>query len=729
MQRFYGLRQRLRNFRKLSKPRQIFIILGLLAIVLIVVAVITTIVFAATLSSKDRIMNRNKTGVSLLDRDGKVFYEFNNAHSDTYVPLSQISEITQKSLISSEDKDFYQHAGFSIPGILNAVWQNVKPGGLDSGGSTITQQLVKMALLTNDRNFFRKYQELILSIEIERRYSKAEILEMYLNSAYFGEGAFGIEDAAKAYFNKSAKDLNLAEASTLIGILPAPSAYSPLSGNPQYTKDRQAYVLRRLVDDKVATQAEADAAKAQVLAYQPQKSDVNIKAPHFALMVKDELEKKYGEETIARSGYKVQTTLNSDWQDRAERIVAQQVDRLAKSNVSNGSVVIVDPKTGQINALVGSKDWFNNQFGKLNIATAGRQPGSSFKPLVYATGIEEKSMNAATIFEDKLTNFGGYTPYNYDRKFRGNVTLRRALANSLNIPAVLAMQKAGVGDVIDTAKSLGITTLTQSPQTYGLPLALGSGQAKLTEMTNAYATFANGGVRNDLQTIISITNKEGSQVYKAQTTTHNAISAQTSFIISSILSDNSTRSEVFGSSLNLSRGRIAAVKTGTTEDYRDAWTIGYTPSLAIGVWIGNNDNTPMSAVAGSSGSGPIWKQLMQEIFGTNPIEKFQQPSGIVSQPICHGTGAIADNPGSNTYNEFFRASALPTDHCNTKAKEEPQEEQKPPEEEEQTPQQNDDSTSNDNDNTNETNPDNGNNDGNEDDNNGNGGTLPLPTNP
>lgn len=669
----------------MSRKKQILLVSGVVLGSLLIIAIITTIIFASTLSSKESIMNRNKTGVTLLDRDGNVFYEFYNAHSDTYVPLSEIGEPAKEAVIAAEDKDFYKHPGFSIPGILNAVWDNLTPGGSDGGGSTLTQQLVKSALLTTDRNFLRKYQELVLSIEIERRYSKDEILEMYLNSAYFGEGSFGIEDAAKAYFGKSAKDLNYAEASMLAGVLPAPSAYSPITGDPEKAEVRQDYVLGRMQEDGYLTEAEADEALAQELKYSDVKSDTNTKAPHFALMVKEELEERYGEETIARSGYKVTTTLKLDWQDKAQAAVAAQVDRLAASDVSNGSLIAIDPKNGEVNALVGSKDWNNETFGKVNMATATRQPGSSFKPIVYGTGIEQRDFTAATIWEDKLTDFGGgYEPRNYNGRFNGNVTTRFALANSLNIPAVAAMRDTGIATVIEQAKALGITTLTESPEHYGLPLALGSGQSRLSELTNAYAAFANNGKQYDIQTILRINDKNDKEIYKSAPTSKNAISEQTSFIISSMLSDNSARATTFGNSLTLSGGRPAAVKTGTTEDYRDALTIGYTPSLAVGVWIGNNDNAPMSSIAGSSGSAPIWRQFMQEALANAPIEQFNQPSGIVSLQICRGTGAIADNGGTNTYTEYFRANAIPTERCN--ATPEPEEEAKP-EEEETTPQE------------------------------------------
>jgi len=670
----------LAGYRQLPLWKKIFVVAWPTALLLIFIAVVTTISFAGALGSKEALMNKNSTGVSLLDRTGKVFYEFNNAHTDSYVQLKDISDSAKKAVISSEDKNFYKHQGFSVPGIANAIYQNVVRAGGGGGGSTLTQQLVKNALLSQERSIFRKYQELILSIEVERRYSKDEILEMYLNSVYFGEGTFGIEDAAKTYFGKSAKDLDTAEASMLIGLLPAPSVYSPISGDPVKAKQRQKYVLGRMHEDGNLTAEQVTAAYDKQLAYADPKQNDTPDAPHFALMVKAWLEDKYGEEKVARSGYKVTTTLDLSMQSKAETAVKQQVNRLATSKVTNGSAVVIDPKSGEVLALVGSADWNNQTNGKVNMATATRQPGSSFKPFVYGTGIQDRELTAATIFSDTAKDFGGgYKPRDYDGRYRGDVTLRRALSNSLNIPAVEAMQKVGINNVIQNAKKAGLTTLDKTADTYGLPLALGSGQARLTEMTNAYAAFANAGKKSDMQLVMSIVNKNKEKIYQEKVTTSQVWSEGTAYIISSILSDNAARSETFGSSLTVSNSRPVAVKTGTTEDYRDAWTIGYTPSLAIGVWIGNNDNSPMSAVAGSSGSGPIWLSLMRQILGSSPVEKFNQPSTVTSRDVCKSDGALAQSKGDNTYTEYFLTGTLPTATCNA-PKQETKEEEKKPEE-------------------------------------------------
>lgn len=653
------------KFSRLSRKRKVILVGWTGLSTLVVIGLFTTVYFANSLGSKQRIMNRNDTGVTLLDQSGTPFYRLYNARTDTYVPLSAISQIAQKAAIASEDKNFYKEPGFSPAGIVNALWQNIKPGGLKNGGSTITQQLVKNSLLTQNRSIVRKYQELVLSVEIERRYSKDEILEMYLNSVYFGEGSFGIEDAAQTYFGVPAKDLDTAQSTMLIGLLPAPSAYSPISGSAIKAKSRQTYVLGRMEKDGSITGQQEEAAIAEPLSYVPKKAVEDLKAPDFALMVRDELVKKYGEENVARSGYRVTTSLNMDWQTAAQQDVQLQINRLSRSSVSNGSAVVINPKTGEIQALVGSVDYNNPQFGKVNMAITTRQPGSSFKPFVYSEGIEEGKFSAASLWNDHLTDFGGgYEPKNYDLRYHGEVTTRRALANSFNIPAVAALQKVGINSVIDNATKLGLTTLDKKND-YGLPFALGTAQARLTEMTSAYGVFANNGERNIPTTITSITDKNNHQIFKHTPQNKQVISAQTSYIMSSMLSDNTARAETFGSSLTLTNKRPAAVKTGTTENYKDAWTIGYTPNAVVGVWIGNNDNTPMNSVAGSLGAAPIWKNILQYVSSNKPVEQFTQPGGLTIRSICRADGALADTSGSNTMTEYFIPGTLPTTHCNS----------------------------------------------------------------
>ncbi len=623
-------------------------------------SIFTYLYFAKDLSSKESIMNRNNTGIILTDRNDEPFFTFYSARKKTFIPLSEIPDSVVGAVIAAEDKSFYSHSGFSMQGILRAVFRNVSEQDLVAGGSTITQQLVKNSLLTPRRDFLRKFQEVVLAQEIERRYSKDEILEMYLNSVYFGNGSFGIEEAAERYFGKSASELSIAESALLAGVLPAPSLYSPLDGNEQAAKKRQEYVLSQMVKEKLITENEKEAAINQQLSYAKDDDNLNSIAPHFAVMVRDELIKKYGEENIIRSGYKVKTTIDLDMQRFAERVVGEEVEKLAANNVSNGAAVVIDPQTGEVLSLVGSRNWFDKKFGKVNVATQLRQPGSSFKPLVYAIAMEEQKITPATVLHDKPTTFGqNYKPRNYDNNFRGNVLVRRALANSLNVPAVEIMTMLEMDDVLQRVKEFGITTL-RDPVNYGPSLALGAGEVKLTELTQVYAMFANEGRRNDVTTIKSIEDKSGKSIYKYTPKNEQVLSSQVSFLISSILSDVNARQEVFGSTLNISR--VAAVKTGTTENYKDALTIGYTPQLAVGVWVGNNDGEPMDQIAGSLGAAPIWKRLMEEFHNGKPELAFKQPENIIARSVCSHSGLLArsDNSGST---EYFLAGTQPTRRC------------------------------------------------------------------
>ncbi len=617
--------------------RDLLAALTAIVIVITFIPVFTYMYFAKDLKTPDGIMNKNDAGVVLLDRNQKPFFTFYQARNRTYVPLNQIPKSMQQAIIAAEDREFYTNPGFSIKGIAGAMIANLKYKEFAYGGSTITQQLVKNSLLTSKKDFLRKYQEIILAQEIERRYGKDKILEMYLNSVYFGEGSFGIEEASQTYFGKPAKDLNLNESSILAGLVQSPSKYSPLNGDFNLTKKRQTFVLEQMVEQKYITEDQKNQALKQVLVFKSTPNLVNSIAPHFALMVKQQLIDKYGEEKIARSGFKVTTTLDLDWQKFAEKIVANQVIALAPNQVSNGAAVVEDPKTGEIRALVGSKDWFNDKYGKVNVAISNRQPGSSFKPLVYTAAFEKNIITPGTTLLDvpttyKIKGSPDYVPQNYDRKFRGPVTPRRALANSYNLPAVEVMNKLGVPGALEFAQRLGLSTLNDSER-YGISLVLGAGEVKLLEMTNAYSVFANSGIKYTPTLITKIDNKRKETVYQYIPKGEKVLQPEYAFIISDILSDNKARQEVFGNALTISR--TAAVKTGTTNEYKDAWTIGYTPSLAIGVWVGNNDGKPMDQIAGSLGAAPIWKQLMEQFLKGTPVEKFEKPAGVVSKAICN----------------------------------------------------------------------------------------------
>lgn len=642
--------------------KDLFLAFAAVLFLLTFIPIFTYYVFAKDLVSEKVIMNHNDSGVVLLDRYGNPFFTFYQAKHKDPVSLPEISINAQKAVIAIEDKDFYRHPGFSIKAIIRSFYLDVLSQNFAYGGSTITQQLVKNSLLSSNKDLLRKYQEIALAYELERRYSKNQILGMYLNSVYFGDGAFGIEEASETYFGKKASDLNLAEASMLAGLLPAPSKYSPLTGSLKEAKIRQEEVLKDMYEQGYISKVEMEQAKNQKLVFY-NGSDINTQAPHFALYVKDELIKKYGEEQIARSGYRVKTSLDLSKQVVAEEEVKNQVEKLAPNGATNGAAVVIDPKTGEILAMVGSYDWYDNKFGKQNMAISPRQPGSSFKPIYYVAAFEEGLITPATILQDVPTVFPiNYKPKDYDGRYRGPVTVRRVLSNSLNIPSVEVLQKLGIPLALEMATRLGITTLND-PSRFGLSLALGAGEVKLVEMTDAYATFANQGIYNQPTSILDIEDKNGNVIYKYKQENESIIAPQYTFLISSILSDNNSRAEEFGNTLTISRP--AAVKTGTSEDYRDAWTIGYTPSLAVGVWVGNNDNHPMDNIAGSLGAAPIWRNLMEDFLKGTSIEKFTPPSGIVYTRTCNNYGMSSKQATSSANFEYFAEGTQPTQSCIT----------------------------------------------------------------
>lgn len=646
---------------KTGKEPLIYAILGGIAL-LIIIPILTYLFFIRDLTSKENILTRKNAGILLVDRNDKPFFTFYEAKNKRIIPFEQIPEQTKEAVIAIEDREFYKHPGFSLRGITRAFFANIEEEAISQGGSTISQQLVKNTLLQQDRSIIRKYQEIFLALEVERRFTKQEILEMYLNTVYFGEGAFGIEDASFAYFGKSAADLTLAESALLAGILPAPSALSPFSGNTERAFQRQKIVLQKMRELGYITKDMEEEAAVQEITFNPVKSDLNNRAPHFALMVKQELIDTYGEQRVARSGYKVRTTIDLSWQEYAEQVVQNQVQRLSYNKVTNAATVVLNPKTGEILALVGSHDWYDEKNGKFNMVLAPRQPGSSFKPIVYARGIEDQDITAGTVLEDKAIAFSdGYKPKNYDGKFRGKVLVRFALANSLNIPAILVLDKVGINDAISMGERLGITTL-KNPSDYGLSLVLGAAEVPLLQMTGAFGVFANSGERVTPTTILEIRDKHDSLVYTHRPDPKKVLDAGVAYIISSILSDNNVRSEVFGNALTISRP--AAVKTGTTEDYRDALTIGFTPSLAIGVWVGNNDRAPMDSIAGSLGAAPIWRLLMERFLQNTPVERFTPPADVIRLSICKENGLRAETATSSAYPEFFLRGTLPKASCN-----------------------------------------------------------------
>lgn len=629
-------------------------------VITLVVPLVMYLYFSWTMGDMEQLMNRNNTGIVLKDIRGEVFYSTGTAKHRELVPLEDIADVAEKALIASEDKNFYEHRGVSFLSTIRAVYGFVLAGGGEFGGSTLTQQLAKMTMLSTDRGFLRQYQAFSVAIAIEQRYTKDEILMMYLNAAYFGNNSFGIEQAARNYFNKMPSELSLAESAMLVGVLPAPSIYSPVTGDIEKATSRQSEVLARMVREKMISQSDKDLAVAEQLIYQ-QPEGISNDAPHFTEMVIAELYNQYGEEEVERSGFQVTTTLDLNLQRQALINVNNQLGYIQRMGGSNAGLIAIDPQSGQIRALIGSVDYKNADWGNVNMATTKRQPGSTFKPIYYGAALADGIINPSTIIRDEAININGYRPQNATRRYYGDVTVRQALARSLNIPAVKVMQQYGIAKSIEASKKLGITTLDRSAEDYGFSLAIGSAEVPLQQMTNAYAALANGGNIRANTTIQSIHSKLNKSIYSHRSKSSIGISAQGAYLVTDILADQNARAFMFGSTLNV-LGKTVAVKTGTTDDNRDAWTIGYTPNIAIGVWVGNNDNRVMFS-GGSDMAGPIWRTTMQQAIGeANP--KFARPSGIVERYVCYGSGALADTRGDNTYEEKFLQTALPSETCN-----------------------------------------------------------------
>ncbi|MFZ1756678.1 MAG: PBP1A family penicillin-binding protein [Caldilineaceae bacterium] len=595
----------------------------------------------------------------IYDRNGELLNEtFDpNEGRRVAVSLDRISPWLQKATIATEDANFYRHPGIDPVALTRAVYYAVREREFVSGASTIPQQLVKLVFLTSERSATRKIKEAILAAEVSRRYSKEQILEIYLNEVYYGNLAYGADAAAETYFDKDVSELTLGEAAMLAGLPQAPAYYDPYT-QPERVKERQAVVLRLMVETEAITPAEADAAWLEPLAYVPVRYD--FLAPHFTLYVRQQLETLLGPEALYRVGLNVTTSLDLELQNTAQAIVAEQVQSLAARNVSNGALVAMDPRSGEILALVGSADFDNVEIdGQVNMALAPRQPGSSIKPLVYLAAFENPNRpqnerwTLGTLVADIEQDFPDganppYHPKNYDEREHGILTVAASLANSYNIPAVRALEFVGVQNFLPLAQRLGITTLTRPD--YGLSLSLGGGEIPLLEMTGAFAVLANGGLRRAPQAIIKIEDGEGNVVCAIDTPVpcrldglaqgQQVISPVDTFLISQMLSDNVARTPTFGPNSVLNLGRAAAVKTGTTNDYRDALTIGYTPELVTGVWVGNASNAEMQNISGVGGAGPIWNRFMQTALANTPPSTFSVPEGVQQVEVCADTGTL-----------------------------------------------------------------------------------------
>jgi len=619
------------------------------AIVLLLLSLLSFVTYYFILRDLPSIYSLTDSPPSLstkiYDRNGELLYQIYKDENRSLISLQDLPHYVIDATLAAEDKNFYHHFGVDPVGIIRASFNNFTKGTIQ-GGSTITQQLVKNTLLSPEKTFTRKIKELILSIEAEIVYSKTQILEMYLNQVGYGGTAYGIEEAAHQYFGKSARDLTLAESAMLAGLPISPTILSPWGSNPYLGKIRQQQVLESMVQTGAITENDKVESLAGPLVFHPQ--GISIRAPHFVMYIKDLLVKQYGEETVARGGLIVQTTLDLGMQDLLQNEIDTELTNLNKLHVQNGAGLIIDAKSGGILAMVGSRNFFDSDHdGQVNLVMQHRQPGSAIKPITYALALGSGITPSSTIDDTPIcfviAGQPNYCPKNYDGKFHGKVTLRTALASSYNIPAIKLLNSYGLKNMIALAKNLGITTWEDSSR-YGLSLTLGGGEITMFDLAGVYSVFANGGTKVPFNPIISVTDSRGvsltGDMSKAQVGTPKVegdspkgarvLSPAVAYQINSILSDPAARAPAFGlnSVLNLP-GKNIAVKTGTTNDLRDNWTFGYTNDILVATWVGNNDNSSMSSVAsGITGASPIWARTMKKILGDGPIEPFVPPDNM-----------------------------------------------------------------------------------------------------
>lgn len=612
------------------------------------------------LPSPQRLTAQENFAVStqIFDRNGVLLYEVYADENRIPVKIEDLPVHVLQATVAIEDKNFYRHFGFDIQGIVRAARNNLL-GERMEGGSTITQQLMKIALLTSERSWTRKIKEATLAVITEVMYSKEEILEMYLNYISYGGTAVGIESASKMYFDKSAKDLTLEEAAILVGLPQAPSTYSPFGSNPERAKNRQAEVLRRMVEEGFITSLQAEEAKAAPLNFALKTT--NIRAPHFVFYVRDLLYQTYGEDIVERGGLRVTTSLDIELQETAQASLSAEVNSLERLRVGNGAALITKPDTGEILAMIGSKNYFDSEHdGQVNVTIRPRQPGSSMKPLVYGTAFQEKLLNPGTMLLDiptcvKLPGQPEYCPKNYTGDFKGPVTVRQALGNSLNIPAIKAVEITGVETFMRQATKMGITGWTD-PSRYGPSIALGGGEVRMIDMAQAYGALANQGVKVPLTPILKVENFRGNVLEEVdleqraedlkalqedsflatQNNLERVMDPAPAYLVSHIMQDNTARTMAFGSNSELViPGQVVSVKTGTTNDLKDNWTVGFTPHFLTITWVGNNDNTAMSYIAsGVTGAAPIWNDIMSYILRDQEPSWQEKPADVLQGTVC-----------------------------------------------------------------------------------------------
>ena len=649
--------------KKLRKNKRLLKNLALFFAGVFILLFGVTLVWLSSLKIPDFNSFENRKVINstrIYDRTGEILlYDIHQDVKRTGVSFDKMGFNIKNATVAIEDSEFYNHSGIRVTSTLRAIFSNLFNFGIGGGGSTITQQLVKNTLLTSEKGYaryIRKIKEWVLAVKIDKSMPKEKILEYYLNEVPYGGNVYGIQEASKTYFNKNAIDLTLAEASYLASIPQSPTLLSPYGKNRDKLETRKNLVLSRMLELGFISKEEYDKAKKEIVTFIPQ-ATMGIRAPHFVFFIKDYLEKKYGIEAVERGGFKVTTTLDIDLQEKAEQFVKSGALQNEKDwNGKNAALVAIDPKTGQILTMVGSRDYFDKNIdGNYNVTTASRQPGSSFKPFIYATAFN-KGFTPDTVLFDLPTEFqttcdatgralsghnqaNCYMPDNYDGKFRGPMSLRDALGQSINLIAVKLFYLAGLSDSLKTAESMGISTL-QDISRYGLTLVIGGGEVSLLDMTSAYGVFANSGIKNPYTGILKIENLSEKILEEFKANPQEILPKNTALTVSDILSDEKARTPTFGAhSALFIPNRSVAAKTGTTNNNRDAWIIGYTPSLGVGVWAGNNDNVPMKK-GGAAMAGPIWNKFMNEALKNLPNESFEKPDlevdPIKVKPILRG---------------------------------------------------------------------------------------------
>ncbi|MDP1709990.1 MAG: transglycosylase domain-containing protein [bacterium] len=648
------------------KPALIFILLFVSFLSLISYFLI----FRGLPDPHDLTKRNIEVSTKIYDKNGELLYKIYKDKNRTIVSLDKISQAVRLATLAAEDAEFYNHPGFSIRGISRAFFQNIKNGKIQ-GGSTITQQLVKNALLSPERTLTRKIKELILSVEVEALYSKDQILEMYLNEVSYGGTAYGIEEASLAYFGKDVWDLNLAESAFIAGLPKSPTKYSPFGQDPSEAFVRQKEVLYLMKVNKYISEDERAEAEGQRITFVPKRTE--IKAPHFVMYVRNLLVDRYGEEMVEKGGLEVTTTLDLKIQELAEKTVKEEVDKLKPLHVGNGAALVIDPNTGEILAMVGSRDYFDIAGdGNVNVTIRPRQPGSSIKIVNYTYALSN-GFAPGTILDDSPVAFSVsgqplYTPKNYDGEYRGRLSLRSAFAESRNIPAVKTLATYGVIKMIEQGQLMGITTWDDTSR-FGLSLTLGGGEVKLIDLARVYATIATGGKRPEIQSIAEVKNYKGKILERGDpfglTKTQEVVDPRVAYMITDILKDPAARAPSFGtnSALVIPNHPEVAVKTGTSNDLKDNLTAGYTQKYLVVTWVGNNDGSPMSRIAsGVTGASPIWNKIMRALLQNEPSVDWNIPSGLQKINICVLTATLPCN-GCPTKQEWFLEENRPTKVC------------------------------------------------------------------